>query len=225
MNEDVLLTQDPDSHSRTLHLFHQQLWSKTLPNGQYLVLETNLKKPFKFYVQNNLKRYQFSSDSISNSYLTSKKMSAYATSVSKDLILNYENMKTTIGSYIIFPSERISNHPTINAIRGIHPMIRDRFDLTLECIRRYYNDKGSPLSQYLKLYDWFFKWFVNFEGYVKFFHLEAYVNKEGLVDFLIPFNEFKKEDALPKSLEMYEMFINNLTNKIIERNKMIKMHQ
>ena len=35
---------------------------------------------------------------------------------------------------------------TINVARGCHHQINGRFDLTVECIRRYYVDEPSPLS-------------------------------------------------------------------------------
>ncbi|WP_113903400.1 DUF6994 family protein [Brevibacterium celere] len=35
---------------------------------------------------------------------------------------------------------------TINGARGLHPRIVDRFDLTLECIRRHYRGEPSPLA-------------------------------------------------------------------------------
>ena len=44
----------------------------------------------------------------------------------------------TIGGTILFPK-----HPNnINGQRGMNPFICDRWDLTLECIRRYCNETG-----------------------------------------------------------------------------------
>ena len=45
--------------------------------------------------------------------------------------------------------------------------IRDRFDLTLECIRRHYLDEPSPLSATLARYADFFGLFGDFAGYVR----------------------------------------------------------
>ena len=38
--------------------------------------------------------------------------------------------------YGLFPGNQIGRKMTINAARGCHPRINDRFDLTVECIRR-----------------------------------------------------------------------------------------
>ena len=51
----------------------------------------------------------------------------------------------TIGGEIIFPKHARS----INQARGVNPLICDRFDLTLECIRRYYAGVSSPLYEVL----------------------------------------------------------------------------
>ena len=50
----------------------------------------------------------------------------------------------TIGGSIIFPKEN-----SINRARGVNPFIKDRWDLTLECIRRYYKNDSSPLYETL----------------------------------------------------------------------------
>ena len=36
----------------------------------------------------------------------------------------------------MFPANRIGGKVTINGAKGFHPRIKDRSDLTLECIRR-----------------------------------------------------------------------------------------
>ena len=50
---------------------------------------------------------------------------------------------------MIFPGNRIGRKMTINGARGFHPRIKDRFDLTVECIRRHYRKENSPLSDTL----------------------------------------------------------------------------
>lgn len=64
--------------------------------------------------------------------------------------------------------------PTINQARGVHPQIADRFDLTLECIRRHYLDPDKPnlLSDRLRYYGDFFALFRDFDAYVRFFLLD-----------------------------------------------------
>lgn len=50
------------------------------------------------------------------------------------------------------PSGALFERMTINGARGCHPLIKDRFDLTLECIRRHYLCDTSPLSAVLDRY-------------------------------------------------------------------------
>ena len=62
---------------------------------------------------------------------------------------------STIGGYIIFPAKQVDKKMTINASRGLNRSIVDRFDLTLECIRRFYINEDSPLSDTFKRYSSF----------------------------------------------------------------------
>ena len=66
----------------------------------------------------------------------------------------------TIGGMMIFPGNKIDGKITINGARGFNPKIADRFDLTLECIRRHYRKEPSPLGQVLERYGGFFALFV-----------------------------------------------------------------
>ena len=53
---------------------------------------------------------------------------------------------------------------TTNVSRGINPSIKDTFDLTLECIRRFYLNENSPLSHTLRRYSLFFSLFQILKG-------------------------------------------------------------
>ncbi len=75
----------------------------------------------------------------------------------------------TIGAMMVFPGNQIDRKWTINQARGCNRSISDRFDLTLECIRRHYSGRGSPLSGTLSRYADFFALFGDFRGYVSFF--------------------------------------------------------
>lgn len=45
---------------------------------------------------------------------------------------------------MVFPSNMVDGKMTINWARGCHTRITDRFDLTVECIRRHYQGGDSP---------------------------------------------------------------------------------
>lgn len=96
----------------------------------------------------------------------------------KELYQKYIHTAHTIGGEILFPRHR----PSINTARGVAEEIKDRFDLTLECIKRFYDGKENPLSYVLKMDKEFFDLFVDFDGYVKFFFLDGLV-KNGEVQF------------------------------------------
>jgi hypothetical protein len=57
---------------------------------------------------------------------------------------DFYRIACTIGGYIVFPRNRPGQTgQTINQSGGFHPAIRDRFDLTLECIRRHYSEPAA----------------------------------------------------------------------------------
>jgi len=68
----------------------------------------------------------------------------------------------TIGGHIIFPAHK-KNGFTINQARGVNRIICDRFDLTLECIKRFYQNEQSPLYDTLMKYTDFFDLFDDFQ--------------------------------------------------------------
>lgn len=102
--------------------------------------------------------------------------------VFKKFIWCYLQKANTIGGFVLFPRHANS----INQKRGTGSLIYDRFDLTLECIRRYYNNEESPLFDILKkdedFFDLFRKGKSGFENYAKFFCLnKSYDGKHNWV--------------------------------------------
>lgn len=95
----------------------------------------------------------------------------------KKFIWLYLQRSNTIGGFILFPRHSM---PTINTARGSNSNVQDRFDLTLECIKRYYeNPKESqnkelynPLFFVLDKDKEFFDMFGSFDQYTKFFCLD-----------------------------------------------------
>ena len=162
--------KDPDSHSPTLRNYHKFLWSKKLPNG--LLFELDETIPMRLHHKSELGEFVLSSDSIAHTYSNIKSTTNIIKKIDTKELEKFVSLCSTIGAYIILPSERINNQMTINGARGINKKIRDRFDLTLECIRRYYREEDNPLNETLKRYSSFFKLFVNFQSYVDFFLLQ-----------------------------------------------------
>ena len=93
----------------------------------------------------------------------------------KLFIWRYLQISNTIGGFIVFPRH---NRGSINTKRGNpNGKIKDRFDLTLECIRRYYITQDNPLFTHIDKDDEvFFEMFGSFKNYVDFFCLQDWVN-------------------------------------------------
>lgn len=218
---DTPVGRDPDSHSPTLRRYHQKLWSKPLPNGDRFTLSAD--KP-KAYLRHNsaLGEFSLSSDAIGHTYRYVKAMAPVIEQVPIEELEEFYSVCSTIGAYIVFPSQRIDAKPTINGARGMHWKIRDRFDLTLECIRRHYGSEESPLSETLERYRHFFDLFGSFEGYTQFFLLDDLVSPSGReVNFFIPLRGFDAP-ALPDRLEDYLAYKEALTNFVKARNLRIE---
>lgn len=208
--------KDPDSHSPTLRKYHKMLWSKPLPNGQSFELVDT--KPGTYLYHHSINgEYYLGSDAITHSYRNVKRMSHIISQVPSEKVNSLFSIGSTIGGYIIFPSNRINNKMTINQARGVNPKIWDRFDLTLECIRLFYENKESPLYSVFQRYIEFFKLFRDFMGYVDFFLLQDIVSSDYLsVKYHLQHNDFI-ETPLPKSVYEYLEYRENTINFVKAR--------
>ena len=212
--------KDPDSYSPTLRSYHKILWSRKLPNGSLFKLDESI--PMRLHHKSELGEFVLSSDSIAHTYSNIKSTTNIIKKIDTEELEKFVSLCSTIGGYIIFPSERINNQMTINGSRGVNKKIRDRFDLTLECIRRYYREEDNPLNETLKRYSSFFKLFVNFKSYVDFFLLQDLVdNNYSEIKYFIPFKSFE-ESSLPSDTNQYRLYKESLSNFVVSRNKRIK---
>jgi hypothetical protein len=161
-----------------------------------------------------------SSDSISTSMSAHKRLNPILSEVPQDQIKRFKSLGSTIGARILFPGKKVDGYQTINQARGFSSQIKDRFDLTLECIRLFYLNEPSPLSETFKRYSNFFDLFVDFHGYVDFFLLQDLV-KESRVKFFLPFESFEKTGPYPKSVEDYFDYMSNSIEFVVSRNERI----
>jgi hypothetical protein len=99
--------------------------------------------------------------------------------------------------------------------------ICDRFDLTLECIRRFYRNEKSPLEETLNNYKDFFDLFIDFNGYIEFFLLQDFLDEHGGINFSIPFKDFNVP-ALPKNIDDYRYYIAHTIDLVNRRNQRIQ---
>jgi hypothetical protein len=212
--------KDPDCSSASLREYHRVLWSKQLPSGEVFELQPDDKK---YLVHDSkLGRFELSSDSISNSMRARKSMVSIIEQISSQDLDAFQGIGATIGGYTLFPSNPVNGQNTINVQRGFNRAISDRFDLTLECIRRHYAGENSPLTDCLQNYADFFSLFETFEGYVDFFLLQDLV-ADGVVKYFLPFDNFKTP-AQSNSLADYRIYMANSMRFTAERNARIALH-
>ena len=110
---------------------------------------------------------------------------------------------------------------TVNQARGCNRSIADRFDLTIECIRRYYINEKSPLTTTFDRYDDYFALFESFAEYVRFFHLDDIIKGDASARFFMPFDDFQPS-AVPKTLDAYLHYRHEATEFIQARNQRIE---
>ena len=107
---------------------------------------------------------------------------------------------------------------TINGARGFDRSIADRFDLTLECLRRYYLGEPSPtglLGSALARYPKFFALFGDFEG--------LWTRPHARFKFFTPFEGFTTS-PLPGTLDAYRGYRERSIEFIEARNDRIAAH-
>jgi len=198
MEEQVQKNRDPDTFCHLLHRYHRFLWRKKLPNGEVFELIESSSPPYYFHHSCKEGNYKISSDAIIHTYSRWKKMEPIINEIGETDIRTFRYQASTIGGYILFPAGQIARKPTINAIRGMHPHISDRFDYTLECIRLWYRSIKNPLFDHLERYRYWFELFVDFKGYVDFFLLNDLVTEDNQnIRFWLPFEGFGSKSPTP----------------------------
>jgi len=211
--------KDPDIFSRTLRLYHRVLWSKPLPNGQVFSLVDTTPGTYLHH-SSQLGEFFLASDSVIPTFRKEARLSRILEQIPKELTA-FVRMSYTIGGMMLFPGNRVGGKMTLNGARGCHPRIKDRFDLTVECIRRHYRNAESPLSAALTRYADFFRLFGDFQGYVEFFLLQDLITEDcSAVKFFLPFDDFRSS-PLPNSLESYSSYKRQAVEFIQARNRKI----
>lgn len=174
--------------------------------------------------RSELGEFFLSSDTVIPSFSRARELKHIIDQIPEVETEAFKRIGYTIGGMMVFPGNRVDGKMTINGARGFHGSIRDRFDLTLECIRRHYLGEPSPLSETLARYADFFGLFGDFAGYVDFFHLQDLVN-EGTptVKFSMPFENFTAS-PLPGTLDAYSEYRERAMEFIESRNRRIGAH-
>ena len=214
--------KDPDVCSPTLKRYHQILWSKALPCGRPFTLSDATPNAYLHH-RSELGEFSLSSDSIIATFTKWRSMKHIVAQLPEEENEAFRAIGYTMGGMMIFPANPIEGKLTINAARGFNSKIADRFDLTLECVRRHYLSQSSPLGETLSRYREFFALFDDFKGYVQFFLLQDLVECSA-VKFFMPFDDFSSPPK-PADVESYRQY-RRLSIEFIEaRNRRIDKAQ
>lgn len=211
---------DPDSHSPTLRGYHRRLWSKPLPGGGSFDLSDQTPGAYLHH-SSPLGEFFVSSDSVIPTFTRWSALKPIIEQLPESENEEFRRVGYTIGGMMIFPANRVDGKWTINQARGCTPSISDRFDLTLECIRRHYLNLESPLAATLSRYARFFELFRDFRGYVRFFLLDDLFIEDPGVKFFMPFDDFRPP-SVPKDVGTYKEYRRRSIEFIAARNHRIQ---
>lgn len=212
--------RDPDRYSPTLRRYHQLLWSKPLPNGTVFDLDVTTPGEYLHH-RSELGEFFLSSDAIIPTYDYWESMRPVIDLLDEGEVDAFVAIGYTMGGMIVFPGNRVDRKPTVNGARGLSRTIADRFDLTLECIRRHYSGEESPLGATLGRYADFFALFGDFLGYVDFFLLDDLVDSgSSAVQFFLPFDEFTTP-SVPWDVSSYREYRDRSVEFVQARNRRI----
>jgi hypothetical protein len=210
--------KDPDTHSKTLRRCHQLLWSKRLPGGEFFGLDDATPGGYLHH-RSALGEFWLASDAVIPTFNWNPQITSL---ISVEELEAFNAVGYTIGGMMVFPGNQIDRKWTINQARGCTRQIGDRFDLTLECIRRHYSRDDSPLSDVLARYTSFFDLFRDFLGYVEFFLLQDLVTVDcSAVRIAAPFDDFRGS-PIPAGVDEYRVYKSAALAFIEARNQRIR---
>jgi hypothetical protein len=192
--------RDPDALSPTLRRYHKLLWSKPLPSGVLFELLDTTPGVYLHH-QSQVGEFCLSSDAVVPTFTRERRISHIINQIPVEEQDALDRIGYTIGGMMVFPGNRVGRRMTINVARGFHPRIKDRLDLTVECIRRHCSNEKNPLSDTLARYADYFRLFHDFRGYVEFFLLQDLVAEDcSAVRLFLPFDDFRMS-PLPGSMD------------------------
>jgi len=211
--------KDPDSHSPTLRRYHLLLWSKPLPSGASFDLSETTPGVYLHH-RSSLGEFFLSSDSVMQTFTRWPALKPITEQIPEQENEAFSTIAYTIGAMMVFPGNQIDRKLTINGARGFNRSVSDRFDLTLECIRRHFLNKESPLAPALSRYADSFALFGDFRGYVSFFLLDDLVTDDFGVKFFMPFDDFLPP-SVPRDVGTYKEYRRGSIDFIEARNHRI----
>ncbi len=212
---------DPDASSPTLLRYHHLLWSKQLPSGREFQLTPSATKPYYLHHDSDMGEFWLTSDSVLATFTRRVDMQAIISQLPPADIEALDTITCTIGGIMLWPGNQIDGKWTINQARGCIIRIADRFDLTVECVRRHYEgDTTHPLADVFGRYRDFFGLFGTFAGYVDFWLLDDLVDADGNVKLFLPSEDFTLP-AVPQTIGDYLTYCERTIAFVNARNERI----
>jgi hypothetical protein len=213
--------KDPDSHSPTLRRYHRELWSRRLRNGARFDLVDTTPGVYLHH-RTDLGEFFLASDSVIPTFTRWESMRGITSQRPEEEHEAFRTIGYTMGGMMLFPGNKVDGKQTLNGARGFNRKIADRFDLTLESIRRHYRSEESPLGDTLNRYREFFSLFGDFRGYVEFFLLQDLIAGDDFerVKFFMHFDNFTTS-SVPKDLETYVEYRRRSIEFVTARNRRI----
>lgn len=215
--------RDPDACSPTLRRYHKLLWSKALPDGRDFTLSDASWSQY-LYHSSDLGEFRMTSDTIAATYTLrqNRAVRRILADFPEEDHAAFRAKAFTIAGFLIFPANTPGRTGrTINQDRGCDPLISDRIDLTLECIRRHYLGEPSPLASTLSRYADFFTLFGGFSDYVDFFLLNDLVGEDAsTVRFFLPLNF--DGSGLPADADAYRAYRERVLEFLDARSRRIE---
>jgi hypothetical protein len=197
------------------------LWTKPLPNGAMFALDDTTPGSYLHH-HSALGEFWLSSDSVIPTFSREKRLSHILDTIPHVEREAFETIIYTMGGMMLFPANCIDRKMTLNGARGCHPRIKDRFDLTVECIRRHYQGGRSPLADTIARYSEFFGPLGDFRGFAEFFLLQDLVTADcSAVKFSMPFDDFNAS-PLPGSRDAYDAYRDRAVEFVQLRNDRIR---
>ena len=193
-----------------------------MPSGKHFELTPRSQKPYALHHDSVLGKFVLTSDSVLPTFTRRPDMQAIVGQLPLADVDAFKTLSYTIGGMILWPGDQIGRKWTINQARGCIGKIADRFDLTVECIRRHYDgDTSHPLADTFGRYRTFFDLFESFAGYVDFWLLGDLVDANGEVKLFLPSENFTLP-SVPRSHAEYVAFRQHTTAFVTARNERIR---
>lgn len=225
---------DPDARNDQLRESHRLLWSKPLAGGPDLELSGRRWSDY-LKVESLPGHWSVGSDNFATTHANAlPTLSAGLDSFTDGHLCAL----CTIGGYIVFPNVIAQQLPnstnlaarrwSVNQARGMEARISDRFDLTLEAIRLFYQGAvlrtENPIGDVLEAYRWWFDLFgkgaEGFHRFADFFFLTPILDTEEQVKSFGGLG-LAFDRALPKDETAYGAYVADQVAFVTMRNELI----